>query len=40
MKSIGGGNPNVEPVDLDYDSILEDFDSRIKEECYFFLFHG
>ena len=38
MKSIGGGNPNVEPVDLGYGSILEDFDSRINEECHFFSF--
>ena len=31
MKSIWGGSPNVDPVDLGYDSILEDFDSLIKE---------
>ena len=39
MKSIWGGGPNVEPIDLGYDSILEDFDSLIKECCHFFLFH-
>ena len=31
MKSIWRGSPNVEPVDLGCDSILEDFDSLIKE---------
>ena len=40
MKSIWGGSTNVDPVDLSYESILEDFDSRIKKLCHFFLFHG
>ena len=40
MKSTWGGSPNVDPVDLGYDNILEDFDSLIKERCHFFLFHG
>ena len=31
MKSIWGGSLNVDPVDFGYDSILEDFDSLIKE---------
>ena len=31
MKSIWRGSPNVEPVDLGYDSILEYFDSLTKE---------
>ena len=31
MKSIWRGSPNVELVDLGYDSMLEDFDSLIKE---------
>ena len=31
MKSTRGGSPNVDPADLGYDSILEDFDSLIKE---------
>ena len=31
MKSAWGGSPNVDPVDLGYDNILEDFDSLIKE---------
>ena len=31
MKSTWGGSPNVDPADLGYDSILEDFDSLIKE---------